>query len=71
MIRIRYIGAHLIARAFEHNFHRDHWDERHGLEPRQIDALAHNPQFEVEAPGKTAGSNGPITDGGTMLDAVQ
>ncbi len=71
MIQIRYIGAHLIARAFEHTFHRDHWDERHGLETRQVDVLAHNPQFEVKGPGKPDGSNAPITNVGAMSDATR
>ena len=47
MVRIRYIGEQLIARAFDHTFHRKHWDEDHGLESGQIAILTSNPQFEV------------------------
>ena len=48
MARTRYIGEHLIARAFERTFHRDHWDDKHGLSSQQVAILAGNPQFDVD-----------------------
>ena len=61
MARIRYIGEHLIARAFERTFHRDHWDEDHGLHDDQVATLACNPQFEVDNAGCIAGrESGPV-----------
>jgi hypothetical protein len=71
MIRIRYIGAHLIAPAFEHTFRRDPWGDQHGLESRQIDGLAPNPKFDVEVPGKPDGSNAPLINVRAMSDATR
>ncbi len=51
MARIRYIGEHLIARAFERTFHRNHWDEDNGLQDHHVVVLANNPQFEVDDAG--------------------
>jgi hypothetical protein len=64
MVRIRYIGKQLIARAFNRTFHRKHWDDDHGLETGQIAILGANPQFEVHDASEREGSTDPV-EGGT------
>ena len=48
MARIRYIGEQLIARALARTFHRNHWDEEHGLSETEVKTLSRNPQFQVD-----------------------
>ena len=56
MARIRYIGEQLIARAFARTFHRNHWDEEHGLNKNEVETLSQNPHFQVDEKSANRGA---------------
>jgi hypothetical protein len=63
MVRIRYIGDQMIARAFGHTFSGKCPKQRDGLKACQIAMLTSNPQLKVNVSPEGERSTGPAEGG--------